>query len=320
MSIKMSIKKKVTGIFCLCGALLAFHILCYAAGFWRILLIVLAMLCGKFLSMIAGGKVSDRGSSEGEELIKEESSVKYVQPQDRTVYRLFSDALKQPHLLIAGATGSGKSVVIGGLMHTIMKSAPGDCEYGKKVILIDPKRVELSQFRRIPHCIKYACEPDEIVNALQYAMRLSDARYRDMERRGSRRWEYSDVYVVIDEFADLMTTNGRVVKPIIQRLAQVGRAAGIHVILATQTPIVKVLPTEIKCNFDARFGLRTRSEQDSRNIIGMTGLERLPKYGKGYYMTPDSEGYYNIPYVHPDELQMLVDFWEAQVHTTRPAA
>lgn len=138
-----------------------------------------------------------------------------------------------------------------------------------------------------------------------------------MQQAGVRKYQGGDVYIIIDEFADLVTTQGRTVKPIIQRLAQIGRAARVHIILATQTPIAKVLPTEIKCNFDSRVGLRTRSAQDSRNILGFSGLESLPRYGQGIYMTPDGEQLYNVPMIPEEELNRLITWWTAQ---NRPAA
>lgn len=222
---------------------------------------------------------------------------------------LYKEALDNPHLLIAGATGSGKSVFIAGLMSIIMYRLPVDVDDGAQVILIDPKRVELSQYRRLPHCIYYASEPDTMLSALDYAMELTEDRYIKMQRQGVKKWQGSDVYVIIDEFADLMTTQRRQVQPLIQRLAQIGRAARVHIVLATQTPIAKVLPTEIKCNFDARIGLRTRSAQDSRNIIGMSLLETLPKYSQCYYMSPDKEGLYRVPMVDDAEIERLINHW-----------
>lgn len=229
-----------------------------------------------------------------------------------TLYKLYLDALDQPHLLIAGATGSGKSVIINGLIYTALHRLPLDRPGGAQGILIDPKRVELVQYSRVPHTIKYASEPAQILGALRLAMSITEDRYKRMQARRLRKYPGGDVYVIIDEFADLMTTDARTVKPIVQRLAQIGRAARVHIILATQTPISKVLPTEIKCNFDARFGLRTRSAQDSRNILDRPGLELLPRYGQTIYRTPAGDTLYNVPYYSDAELQRIVDHWETQ--------
>lgn len=239
---------------------------------------------------------------------------KFVSTPSGKVSNLFTDMLNQPHLLIAGATGSGKSVVINGLISTIMYKLPGySTESHAQLILIDPKRVELSMYKNLPHTICYASEPETMLSALRKAMTITENRYREMQQKGVRKYPGGDVFVFIDEFADLMTTQRQAVFPLIQRLAQIGRAAKVHVVLATQTPISKILPTEIKCNFDARVGLRTRSAQDSRNIIGKAGLEELPRYGVGYYMSPGKEAYYNIPFIDDGELNRLVSWWEAQM-------
>lgn len=234
--------------------------------------------------------------------------MKYTTPNGQ-IYKLFEDMTEQPHLLVAGATGSGKSVVVNGIISTLLYRFPTQAQF----ILIDPKRVELSPYKALPHTIKYASEPDDMIFALEYAMTLTENRYRDMENRHLRKYDKGDVYVIIDEFADLMTTQRRKVAPLIQRLAQIGRAARVHIILCTQTPIAKVLPTEIKCNFDSRVGLRTRSAQDSRNILGVSGLETLPVFGEGIYMTPLGNTHYKIPYVNETEQNRLIKWWTDQI-------
>ena len=128
----------------------------------------------------------------------------------------------------------------------------------------------------------------------------------------------NSIELFIDEFADLMTTNRREVAPLIQRLAQIGRAAKVHIILCTQTPIAKVIPTEIKCNFDSRIGLRTRSRQDSVNILGYKGLENLPEYGEGVYMTPKGDHHISVPYIDETEQNRLIEFWEMQKTYSAP--
>jgi S-DNA-T family DNA segregation ATPase FtsK/SpoIIIE len=213
--------------------------------------------------------------------------------------------LAQPHLLVAGATGSGKSVVINGIIHTALLESPAKYQF----VLIDPKRVELSEYRKLPHVIRYASEPAEMVQALHYAMEITETRYKEMQRKHLRKYEGPGVYVIIDELADLMTTNRKQVQPLIQRLAQIGRAANVHIIAATQCPLSAVIPTPIKVNFDARVALRTRSAQDSQNILGLKGCELLPRYGEGYYMTPDGLTRYYIP-MYPDaERQRIIKYW-----------
>ena len=225
-----------------------------------------------------------------------------------TTYNLFKDMAMQNHLLVAGATGSGKSVVVNGIITTLLYKAPSEVQF----ILIDPKRVELSPYKNLPHTICYASEPKDMVDALDYAMSITETRYRKMEKNGERKYSGGDVYVIIDEWADLMTTQKQKVAPLLQRLAQIGRASKVHIILCTQTPIAKVIPTEIKCNFDSRVGLRTRSAQDSRNILGFNGLENLPLYGQGIYMTPAGDTIYKIPYVDEVEQKRLIGWWTKQ--------
>lgn len=221
-------------------------------------------------------------------------------------HTLYKDMLAQPHLLIAGATGSGKSVIINGLIYTALYHSPATLQF----ILIDPKRVELVDYKRLPHTIQYASEPIDMVKALEKAMYITESRYKTMQRKKIKKYQDGAVYVVIDELADLMTTDRRHVQPLIQRLAQIGRAADVHIIAATQCPLASVIPTAIKVNFDSRVALRTRSAQDSRNILGVKGCELLPRYGQGYYMTPDGLTLYNIPMQTPDEIDNLVTYWK----------
>ena len=221
-------------------------------------------------------------------------------------YSLYKNMLEQPHLLIAGATGSGKSVVINGLIYTALYDSPAAMQF----ILIDPKRVELVDYKQLPHTVQYASEPGDMVQALEKAMSLTETRYKAMQRDRVKKYQGGGVYVIIDELADLMTTDRRHVQPLLQRLAQIGRAANVHIIAATQCPLAAVIPTPIKVNFDSRVALRTRSAQDSRNILGVKGCELLPRYGQGYYMTPDGLTLYNIPMQTPDEIATLVTYWK----------
>ena len=216
--------------------------------------------------------------------------------------------LKQPHLLIAGATGSGKSVVINGILYTALYNSPAAVE----LILIDPKRIELIDYAQLPHTLKYASEPGDMVQALELAMTITERRYKAMQARHMKKYDGGAVYVIIDELADLMTTNRRQVQPLLQRLAQIGRAANVHVIAATQCPLSAVIPTPIKVNFDSRVGLRTRSRQDSRNILSVGGCELLPRYGQGYYMTPDGLTLYNIPMQDPASVKTMLEYWKRQ--------
>lgn len=224
-------------------------------------------------------------------------------------YTLYKHMSEQPHLLIAGATGSGKSVVINGITATLL-TLYGPSDAG--MILIDPKRVELVQYKPLPHTIMYASEPGEPGRALAKAITIIEERYASMQTQGLRKWGGGQVYVIIDELADLMLTDKKTVQPLIQRIAQIGRAAGVHLIAATQCPLAAVIPTAIKCNLDSRVGLRTRSSQDSRNILGLSGCELLPRYGQAYYMTPEGLERWNIPMVTDDRIEELVTYWTSR--------
>lgn len=230
---------------------------------------------------------------------------RYITPSG-SVYTLYKNMLQQPHLLIAGATGSGKSVVINGIIYTALYSSPAAVQF----ILIDPKRVELADYKQLPHTIQYASEPADMVQALENVMQITETRYKQMQAAHIKKYNGGAIYVIIDELADLMTTNRRQVQPLLQRLAQIGRAANVHIIAATQCPLATVIPTPIKVNFDSRVALRTRSKQDSRNILECAGCELLPRYGQGYYMTPAGLTLYNIPMIPDTHIKAMCDYWK----------
>ena len=225
--------------------------------------------------------------------------------------RLFAACLQESHLLIAGATGSGKSVFENGLIYTALYQSPAAVRF----ILIDPKLTELAPYRCLPHTIRYACEGRDMIAALQYAVDLIMTRYKDAQRRRRREYDGSHVYVIVDELQDLMTTHRRQAFPLLQRIAQIGRAARVHLIACTQSPICKVIPTELKCNFDARIALRTATKQDSRNIIDVTGCECLPNprtagAAYGYYRHGGDTELYKLPYVTEAETHRLINYWK----------
>lgn len=236
----------------------------------------------------------------------------YITPGGQ-YFDLYADMLQQTHILIAGATGSGKSVVINGIIHTALMSSPNSYEF----ILIDLKRVELAAYKKLPHTITYADNIADAVSALSSALQIIELRYRDMQRSGSKKYNGSCVYVVIDELADLMTVDKKHVLPLLQRIAQIGRAANVKIIAATQCPLISVIPTAVKVNFDTVIGLHTRSAQDSRNILGCNGCESLPRYGQGYYMTPAGIELYYIPMYDQAEQDRVIHHWSSQA---RPSA
>lgn len=223
---------------------------------------------------------------------------------------LFADCLKQHHLLIAGECGSGKSVFENGLMYTALLNAP--CNVG--FILLDPKLTELIAYKDLPHTIQYACDGKGMIKALQLAVNIIMTRYADMQRKRLKTYKGSDIYVVVDELQDLMTTHRKQAFPLLQRIAQIGRAARVHLIACTQSPISKIIPTELKCNFTSRIGLRTISKQDSRNILDMAGCETLPDPAIEhkafcYYRRNGNIDKYIVPYTKEADINRLINHW-----------
>jgi len=221
-------------------------------------------------------------------------------------YPVYQDAIKQPHLLIAGTTGSGKSTIINALIYTAVNRYPG-C----KLILIDSKGIELYKYHTIMQCGIYADNERDILTALKRCENTLTARFKAMRKDNVTKYTGPPIFLIIDEYADLvLSDNKKEIQRIIQRICQLGRAAGIHSWIATQNVITKVIDSRIKCNIDSRIGLRTRSKQESRNIIDISGLETLPRYGKAYYMTPETSGYINIPMIPDNEIQKLIQHYK----------
>lgn len=224
---------------------------------------------------------------------------------------LYADLLAQTHLLIAGATGAGKSTVVNGMLHAAMYKAPSEAQF----ILIDPKGCELDEYRRLPHTLRYAETVSDCVDALEYALRIVYDRKAILKRQGKREWSDGDVYVLIDELMILMTRVKKQVLPVLQDLLSLARFAHVHVIACTQSPIAAVIPTQIKCNFDSRLGLRTVCAQDSRNILGVAGCETFPDPVKdhkayGCYRHGCRMEIYNLPRIADGERQRLIDYWQ----------
>lgn len=243
-------------------------------------------------------------------------------------YNLFLDMLKQPHLLIAGATGSGKSVTLNGLIATALYRLPFEShERGAQFILIDPKKVSLAKYKTLPHTIAYADTHESIIQAMRKAESIMDARYAEMQRKGQADFTGADLYIMIDEVMDLMTTPAtkKQFAPVLQRICQLGRAAKVHAVVCTQCPLREVIPTPIKCNIDARLCLRTENDQDSRNIMRRSGAELLPNprtagKAQGYYKNGPEITLYNLPRVPQEEIDGLIAWWKDQKRKNHLAA
>lgn len=222
---------------------------------------------------------------------------------------------RQHHLLIAGCSGSGKSVLINTIVHHLLFNSPATVE----LLLIDPKRVELSGYKKLPHCTGYASEHSDIIKLLQGAVDTMNTRYKAMERLQLREYNGKHLYIIFDEFGDLMTTSKKEVEPLIIRLAQLGRAARIHLILATQNPSRQTITAGIKVNVVSSVALRCREALESRMIIGVKGAEELPKHGQGYYITPDhlKPQLVPIPLTSDEAIRARVEWWINQTRQPR---
>jgi DNA segregation ATPase FtsK/SpoIIIE, S-DNA-T family len=207
-----------------------------------------------------------------------------------------ADITKMPHLLIAGATGSGKSVCINALLVSLLyQNSPKNL----KMILVDPKRVELSPYNNIPHLLTpVIVEPDKTVSALKWAVAEMENRYRILQQAGKRNiGEYNSargkegmpfIVIVIDELADLMAVSANEVEGLICRLAQMARAVGIHLIVATQRPSVDVITGLIKANIPTRIAFSVASQVDSRTILDQAGAEKLLGMGDMLFVSADT--------------------------------
>jgi S-DNA-T family DNA segregation ATPase FtsK/SpoIIIE len=215
--------------------------------------------------------------------------------------------LAQIHILIAGSTGSGKSTVINGMIHAALRNSPAEVGF----ILIDPKRVELAPYADLPHTMTHAkgFAPKAWTAALTQAVNIMDARYSEMERKRQKMYDGSDIYVIIDEWANVYKNGGSACYKAVMRLTSEGRAARVHVILATQVPKAKIIPTEIRENFTARLCLRCNTKAESRVLMDVAGCEELPQYGYGYYITPCGKDLYELPMIEETELQRVIDHW-----------
>lgn len=239
---------------------------------------------------------------------------------------IVTDLAKMPHLLIAGATGSGKSVCINTIiMSLIMRTTPEDL----RLILIDPKRVELAGYNELPHLIgQVVTDPDTALETMYWAVKemerryelLQEARVRDIlgyNERSAREEDMENlpyIVIIVDEFADLIMTSGKDIELPITRLAQMARAVGIHLILATQRPSIKVITGIIKANFPARIAFQVSSRVDSRVILDMIGAERLLGNGDMLFLPPGKAMPERIhgAYVSDHEIARVNDFLAMQ--------
>lgn len=248
--------------------------------------------------------------------------LRFALGQDVAGNSVAADLAAMPHLLIAGTTGSGKSVCVNAIIACLlMNNTPDDL----RMLMVDPKRVELTGYDGVPHLLApVVTEMERVVGALQWATREMDQRYhklaeigarniseynRRMEDDGKRKLPY--LVVIIDELADLMMLAPDETERTITRMAQLARATGIHMVISTQRPSVDVVTGLIKANFPARIAFATASGTDSRVILDQPGAERLLGRGDMLFQAPDAAAPVRLQgvWVSEQELLRLVNYW-----------
>ncbi len=233
---------------------------------------------------------------------------------------IIGDLASMPHLLIAGTTGSGKSVCINTIILSLLyRHTPEKCKF----ILIDPKMLELSTYEGIPHLIcPVITEAKKAASVLGWVVKEMESRYRLMTKEGVRNIDgYNSkhklpmpfIVVVVDEMSDLMLVAGKEIENYIQKLSQMARAAGIHIIMATQRPSVDVITGTIKANFPTRISFQVTSKIDSRTILGEQGAEQLLGKGDMLYMSSANRMIrIHAPFVSDDEIEKINNFLRSQ--------
>lgn len=265
-------------------------------------------------------RVRFRSLLENPKFKKQTSKLSIVLGQDVTGNVIIDDLGKMPHLLIAGATGSGKTIGVNTIILSLLyQNSPDQLKF----IMVDPKRVELSLYNDIPHLLSpVITEPTKAVNALKWAINemdrrytvLAEARVRDIYSYNNNGFGDSEplpfIVVVIDELADLMMRFGREMEASIVRLAQMSRAVGIHLIISTQRPSVEVITGLIKANITARVAFQVASLVDSRTILDTGGAEKLLGRGDMLYLAQDSHKPKRIQgaFVSEDEIKRVSDY------------
>ncbi len=267
--------------------------------------------------------VALRDVVESEAFRRLKSPLRFALGQDVAGNAVAADLAGMPHLLVAGATGSGKSVCVNALISCLLlHNTPDDV----RLIMVDPKRVELTNYNGIPHLLApVVVELERVVGALQWVLREMDQRYHKLAQVGCRNMkEYNaqlaskgekklpHLVVFIDELADLMMLAPDETERTITRLAQLARATGIHLVIATQRPSVDVVTGLIKANFPARVAFAVASGVDSRVILDQPGAERLLGRGDMLFQAPDAAAPVRLQgvFVSDNEIQRLVGYWQ----------
>ena len=270
---------------------------------------------------------------ESEVFARNKAPLRFALGKDVAGHPKAANLESMPHMLIAGTTGSGKSVCVNAILSCLLlNNTPDDL----RLILVDPKRVELTGYNGVPHLLApVVVEIERVIGALQWMTREMDNRYHKfaengarniadynahMSSQGGKRLPY--LLVVIDELADLMMISPDETERTITRLAQLARATGIHMIIATQRPSVDVVTGLIKANFPARIAFAVASNTDSRVILDQPGAERLLGRGDMLFQAPDAPAPVRLQgvFVSDIEINRLVDYWKQQAGASSPYA
>ena len=268
--------------------------------------------------------VSLRGVMKSKEFRRLDSRLKIALGQGVAGQPVAANLATMPHLLIAGATGSGKSVCINAIITCLVfNNSPEDL----RLVMVDPKRVELSRFKGLPHLLSgVEHEAERVIGLLKWITREMDERYKKFAEAGARHLEDYNrkvkprserlpyIVVIIDELADLMLFAPDEIEWLICRIAQMARATGIHLIIATQRPSVDVVTGLIKANFPSRISFSVTSQIDSRVILDSVGAESLLGEGDMLYMASDSSKLVRIQgcFASDDEIRRVVEFWQTK--------
>ncbi len=273
--------------------------------------------------------VALRDVMESEAFKRLRSPLRFALGQNVAGNAVAADLAAMPHLLVAGATGSGKSVCVNALICCLLaNNTPDDM----RLLMVDPKRVELTGYNGIPHLLApVVVDLERVVGALQWVTREMDLRYRKLAEAGCRNiQDYNNkqiarnekklphLVVIIDELADLMMLAPDETERTITRLAQLARATGIHLVIATQRPSVDVVTGLIKANFPARVAFAVASGVDSRVILDQPGAERLLGRGDMLFQAPDAPAPVRLQgvYVSDNEILRLVSYWQGFASTS----
>ena len=224
---------------------------------------------------------------------------------------LYAEIMRAPSVLIAGVPGSGKSVLLNGLIYnTLAEYAPG----AATMYFFDLKQVELYKYSKLPQCAGYAETPEHAVTLLRELITIMNMRYKEMKRREIVKTDEKPIFVFIDEMARIMLTDrAKEFTNLLQDLLQLGRAAGIHCVCCTQIPNRKVIPGNLQALYNMKIALRCVSAIESRQIINTPGAEKLPQYGNAILL--DSNGYRkidNLPMITDNAIKTRIEFWKNQ--------